>query len=90
MKEVTSIAGTFLAKIPEPGKRFEAEVEVALAISEIIYRIGTTGQLQKERAVETVRFVATAKTLREIADNLSKYAAEAESELAEALSNQTT
>jgi hypothetical protein len=85
MKEITSLNANFINRTPNEGEEFIPEIEVALILSEVVYRLGVTGEVQKDRACETVRFVATAENLRKLAKTFTRYAEEAETALSEAL-----
>lgn len=85
MKELTSTSANFITRIPDENEPFVAEAEVVLIVSEAKYKIGSTGEVQKERICETVRFVVTAENLRKLGKQFARYAEAAETNLSEAL-----
>lgn len=84
MKEITSTAFNFLAQLHEDGPP-TPDVEVALILSEVNYRLGVGSDMVRERTAETVRFTAPPAVLRQLAKQFMDRADECETYLSESL-----
>lgn len=80
MKTLIATSGNILAGTDGEGG-YEPLVEVVLLVSEPKYEADASGFV-KRSAVSDIRFGSTPKTLRNVAAELVKLAAEAEKELA--------
>lgn len=82
MKELSSFATNTLAAI-EDGK-LVAKAEVAVIVSETAYRMTSANTVARERAVETLRFVASTESLRIMGKRLLETADEIDAEIEKA------
>lgn len=86
MKEITSFAFNYISQIPiKPGRPLTADIEVAIVVSEPVYRLNNQGEPTRDRVAETIRFVSSPDNLRALAKGFSDAAAEAETAIKEAL-----
>ncbi len=76
MKSLMATARNILLSVVE-GKTSPI-IEVVILVREPDYQFGADGEVQRDRTTETVRFVASPDGLRTMADNLHRWAAEAE------------
>lgn len=77
MKEVHAIARNLLLTEGRD-EVLVGLVEVIVIVSEPTHRVHNLGGLERQLTTETLRFNASAKSLRSIADDLKKYADEVE------------
>jgi hypothetical protein len=65
MKEIASVATNHIAQITDGD--LVPHAEVIFSVSEVEYRLNAEGNVVKSRELQSFRFVATPKTLRNMA-----------------------
>lgn len=78
MKQILTINANFHALWAEGSKKLLPQVEVILVMSEPSYTVDGVGDVIRQNATSQVRFSASPKLLRKIADSLVNLAEEAE------------
>ena len=81
MKQLQSIAANFLASWDEQDKPVP-HVEIVVITAEPRYSVDLAGDVNRSRVVEDYRFTATTSALRQLANQLEKYANEADALMA--------
>jgi hypothetical protein len=84
MKEIATVAANFLAIITESGKILP-EIEIALVLSEPVYRPHQDGLVIRERQCETIRFSLSPKRAIDLAKQLETLADECTAEFDKAI-----
>ena len=77
MKELLTISSNFFAAWTEE-KKLMPQVEVILVMSEPSYSVDAVGEVVRQRETSQVRFSASPKVLRKLADVMTKLSDEAE------------
>lgn len=77
MKTILGTAANHFSSYTDGG--IEPSIEVIIMTTEPHYLADASGQIVRSRTVEQVRFVATSKSIRGLAEQLTKMAVESDS-----------
>lgn len=77
MKELLTATSNMLGSWSDKNE-FMTQVEVILIVSEPTYAVDATGEVNRHRSPETIRFVSAPKNLRKLAELLVGIAKEAD------------
>jgi hypothetical protein len=87
MKEILSTASNSFYRLTQKGE-MQQMFEIVLVLSEPTFRVDAAGELVRDRTTESLRFVASAKSLLGAADCFRGIIADATTTVAEGKSTQ--